>query len=188
MRNELRRLRRGLSPGQQQNAAASLLARIRDLDCYRASARLACYMAIDGEAAPAQLLAHALERGKSCFLPRVAGADRLDFVAYKAGDQLVESNWGIPEPILKEAVDPAEFDLVLVPLLGFSRDCQRLGNGRGYYDRAFAFRLENPDPRPLLLGLAHECQLVESLPAQPWDVPLDAVATPARIYWRGKDG
>ena len=184
LRKRLRALRRDIPSEPQRRAAAALFDQIRDLDCYRESHRLACYMAIDGEASPAQLLQDALTAGKHCYLPRVTGADRLEFIGYQTGDRLVKSAWGIPEPAAGERIRLRELDLVLVPLVGFSRECGRLGSGKGFYDRAFAYRLENPLPGPMLLGLAHECQLLASLPLQAWDVPLDAVVTPERIYWR----
>jgi len=184
LRERLRALRRALSREQQDRAAAALHRRIRKLDCYRDSGRIAFYIAIDGEASPALLLREALTAGKSCYLPRVASAERMDFIAHKAGDQLVEGGWGIPEPASGESIEPDALDLAIVPLVGFSRECGRLGNGKGFYDRAFAFRRGNPRLGPMLLGLGHECQLLDLPPPQAWDVPLDAVATPARMYWR----
>lgn len=198
LRSRLRKLRRAIPPEQQHKAGERLLAMIRELDCFRRSERLALYLPIHGEASPEPLLAHAFEQGKRCYLPRVVGAEAMEFIAYRPGDALLKSSWGIPEPISGAKIEPAKLDLVLVPLLGFSRDGYRLGNGKGYYDRAFAFRLngsgtasangEATAKKPALLGLAHECQLLESPPVRAWDVPLDAVATPARIYWRGKGG
>lgn len=185
LRSHLRRLRRDLPPERQNSAAAGLLERIRDEDFFRAARRVAFYMAVAGEICPDPLLRYALDEGKYCFLPVVAGEHDLDFVSYEAASSLAESRWGIPEPEEGTHIEPRSLDLVFVPLVGFTGDCVRLGNGKAYYDRAFAFRLTSPEPRPLLVGLAHECQLVESLPVREWDVPLDAVATPKRIFYRG---
>ncbi len=185
LRSHLRRLRRNLPPERQNSAATDLLARIRDEGFFRAARRVAFYMAVAGEIAPGPLLRLALIERKSCFLPVVAGEHDLDFVSYEAGSSLKKNRWKIPEPVKGTHIGPRSLDLVFVPLVGFTRDCVRLGNGKAYYDRAFAFRLTSPEPRPLLVGLAHECQLVETLPVREWDVPLDAVATPARIFHRG---
>ena len=68
-----------------------------------------------------------------------------------------------------EEVSP---DLILAPLVGFDRALRRIGQGAGFYDRAFA-RL--PDARRI--GLAWSVQEVDALPTDPWDVPLHAVAT-----------
>ena len=51
----------------------------------------------------------------------------------------------------------------------------RLGMGGGYYDRALAYKRQFPKKPPYLIGVAHACQQVESLPVEAWDVPLDGV-------------
>ena len=170
LRGRLRSLRRAIPPEQQDRTGERLLALVRELDCFRRGGQIAFYLPIHGEASPEPLLAHALEQGKRCYLPRVVGAEAMEFIADRSGDRLLKSSWGIPEPVSGAEVEPAELDLVLVPLLGFSRDGYRLGNGKGYYDRAFAFRLNGPGAasgigdatakKPTLLGLAHECQLL----------------------------
>lgn len=89
------------------------------------------------------------------------------------------NRFGILEPAAIGAPMPAkQFDVVLVPLVAFDRAGNRLGMGAGFYDRAMAFRLNNPKTlRPLLVGLAHHFQEVNSLNAQAWDVPLDVILT-----------
>ena len=184
LREHLRGLRRELSPDQQISATAGLLERIRDQAFFRESTRIAFYVAVDGEVSPRPLLLHALDSGKHCYLPVVAGEHELDFVSYEAGSRLEKNRWGIPEPAEGTHIEPQSLDLVLAPLTGFTLECHRLGSGKGYYDRAFTFRLTSPDSKPMLVGIAHECQLVESVPVRYWDVPLDAVATPERILYR----
>ncbi|MGB0723676.1 MAG: 5-formyltetrahydrofolate cyclo-ligase, partial [Gammaproteobacteria bacterium] len=58
----------------------------------------------------------------------------------------------------------------------------RLGMGGGYYDRALARATRRPGRRPLLIGIGHDFQRVDSLPANPWDIPLDAVITETTLY------
>ncbi len=188
LRHHLRRLRLGLSPERQDSAAAALLERIREQAFFRESARVAFYVAVAGEISPGPLLRHALDEKKFCYLPVIAGEHELDFISYETGSPLAENRWRIPEPVNGTHIAPGSLDLVFVPLIGFTRDCSRLGSGKGFYDRAFAFRLASPEAMPILVGLAHECQLRKSLPVRHWDVPLDAVATPERIFYRGDSG
>lgn len=185
LRRRLRRARNGL--GEAEQAAAALA--VRDLlagqDFFRAARRVAFYRRFDGELDPAPLLAAALDDGKACFLP-VTGRDdpgRLVFAPFDAGTALSENRWGIAEPPAPAApAAPESLDLAFVPLVGFDRRCFRLGLGKGGYDRAFGFRRARPGGPPLLVGLAHACQLTETLPEEEWDVPLDAVATARGIY------
>jgi 5-formyltetrahydrofolate cyclo-ligase len=102
-----------------------------------------------------------------------------------APDTILQPNrYRIPEPAIAAdtVADPSRFDLVLVPLVGFDLVGNRLGMGGSYYDRTFAYRLENKTRHQRLVGLAFECQKCERLPAEPWDVPLDGVVTEAGIY------
>lgn len=184
LREYLRRLRRGLSPEQQTRATGNLFELILAEPFFRESRRVAFYVAVDGEISPGPLLRHALDEGKDCYLPVVAGEHELEFVLHHADSPLEKNHWNIPEPVAGAQIRPDALDLVFVPLTGFTRDCDRLGNGKGYYDRAFAFHMSGAGPRPMLVGLAHECQLLESLPVRHWDVPLDAVATSERIFYR----
>jgi len=73
-------------------------------------------------------------------------------------------------------MDPDQLDVVLVPLVAFDLTCNRIGMGGGFYDRSFEFRKNTPAP-PTLVGVAHAFQQVKDVLAQPWDVPLDFVAT-----------
>lgn len=68
-------------------------------------------------------------------------------------------------------------DVVFCPLVGFTAAGGRIGHGAGYYDRWLA-----EHPPQLAIGLAWDCQLVDELPNEPHDMPLDAVITPTRLY------
>ena len=64
-----------------------------------------------------------------------------------------------------------------VPLLGFDRAGNRLGQGGGFYDRSFDFLLRREAATPLLLGIGFACQELPTLAREAWDVPLAAVMT-----------
>lgn len=68
-------------------------------------------------------------------------------------------------------------DVLFMPLVGFTAAGDRLGQGGGHYDRWL-----EAHPGTVRIGLAWDCQLVESLPVEPHDVPLHAVVTPTRFY------
>jgi len=97
---------------------------------------------------------------------------------------ILEPNfYGIPEPRPIELIDPRTLDLVLTPLVAFDGSGHRIGMGGGYYDRSFAFlRRRRYWRKPHLLGLAYELQKLPAIIPNDWDIPLDAVATEARIY------
>lgn len=94
--------------------------------------------------------------------------------------EFVKNKWGIPEPKMPvEYVQPMMLDMVLVPLLGFDLQGNRIGYGKGYYDRFLPLLR----PKCLKIGLAFEMSLVaDGIPVEPHDVPLDFVVTERNVY------
>lgn len=184
LRKTLRQCRRALGAAQQKAAARRLYRRLVTTSLFRFSRRIAFTMAADGEIDPALLLAAAQVRGKECYLPVLNPIDppRLRFKRWQRGDKLRSNRYGIAEPRHGRYCPPRALSLVLMPLVGFDANGNRLGMGKGYYDRTFAFRRRSVAARPLLLGLAHECQRVDRLQAEAWDLPLDGVVTDGAWY------
>jgi 5-formyltetrahydrofolate cyclo-ligase len=191
LRRRLRAARRALGDRQQRANAEAIVRRLARWSALRRAANIALYVAADGEPDVRDLICRLPKRGRRWFLPVLRGhvEGRLWFVRHRPGDPLWPNRFGIPEPRRRRRViQPVHgLDLVLMPLVGFDARCNRLGMGAGYYDRSLArLRLRQHWPRPLLVGVAHECQRVERLEPQPWDVPLDAVVTEAGFYLRSR--
>lgn len=137
-----------------------------------APARSVALYAPHEDEAPALRLAEALvAQGKTLCLPRVL--DRLGTMAFHAwapGDAMEEGRFGIPCP--SAATPVIAPDAIIAPLVAFDGALNRLGQGGGYYDRAFA-RHEHA----LRIGLGWSVQQMDEVPADPWDLPLHAVLT-----------
>ncbi|MBZ6378752.1 5-formyltetrahydrofolate cyclo-ligase [Pacificimonas flava] len=106
-------------------------------------------------------------------------ADRTPNMIFRACGPLVAGPWGLPQP--DDDCEEIEPDVLIVPLLAATAAGDRLGQGGGHYDR-YLERRTKAGTRPRTIGLAWDCQLVDSLPTEPWDVPLDFLATPSRLY------
>jgi len=123
---------------------------------------------------PTQALINMMLRDKKhCYIPVVQAPHKMIFVEYNASTATQKNHFGILEP--KEHHPQAainKLDLIILPLLAFDHHGNRLGAGKGFYDRALA-RAENP----FLLGLAYASQEVEHIPNDVWDVRLDGVLT-----------
>ncbi len=190
LRQGLRTERRCLSDTSQRHHARELARILGKLPQFLRAQQLGGYWATDGEIDPGPLLKSAQAHHKACFLPvlRPHPRRKLWFVRHEAGDPVRANRYGIPEPDLRNRriSPPWALDLLLLPLVGFDADCNRLGMGGGYYDQTLSYlKTRNHWRRPLLVGLAHECQRVERLEARPWDIRLDMVVTELRIYaWR----
>ena len=88
------------------------------------------------------------------------------------------NRFGLREPLGRQVMRPEKLDALLIPLVGFDANGQRLGMGGGFYDRLLA-RLQRGVKRPQLIGLAHRSQQVLALQTEQWDEPVDIVVTDA---------
>jgi len=181
LRREARAARARLDAAQITRAAQRLCQRLAQLPAFTAATGIAGYMALAGEMDPVPALALAVEQGKRVYVPIIAG-QTLVFATWTPTAAMLRNRFGIAEPAAPaERLEPMALDLVLVPLLGFDAQCNRLGLGGGYYDRSFAAKLDG-EPGPLLVGVAHDSQRLERLEPESWDVPLDCVVTDREIY------
>jgi 5-formyltetrahydrofolate cyclo-ligase len=183
LRSELRSRRRAIQGTARERKARQLALRIDALGLLRAGSRVGLYLATTEELDTIPLLQLALRRGCRVALPRVVHrrADRMRFFDF-TGDMrpahIRRGAFGIREPQGGALRAARELDVVFMPLVGFDLQGNRMGMGRGYYDRHFAFRLRHRQyRRPLLVGLAYAVQQVPALPDAMHDVPLDAIVT-----------
>ena len=132
---------------------------------------VASYIPMGGEADPSLFVATALAANCRLALPHVVDrATPIRFLAWPGEAALVTGPFGLRQP----AADLPELapEIILTPLVGFDRHGNRLGQGAGHYDRAFAAH-----PDAWRIGIAWSLQEVNVLPADPWDVPLHVIAT-----------
>lgn len=116
----------------------------------------------------------AWNEGKSICVPKCRPEERkLDFYRINTYEQLEVVYYNLLEPIPEETqkVDKGMIELLIVPGLLFDRNGFRIGFGGGYYDR---FLSDFPNNR---ISLASNAQIVEGLPAEPFDIPVDSIIT-----------
>lgn len=135
---------------------------------------VACYASLPGEPATEELRAALRDLGVVVLLPRLLADGDLEFAADGGGSQA--GRLGIREP-LGPTVGLERADVVLVPALLVDRRGGRLGRGSGSYDRALARRAAGAP----VVALLHPGELVELLPTDPHDVPVDAVSLPGGV-------
>ncbi|MHA7857601.1 MAG: 5-formyltetrahydrofolate cyclo-ligase [Henriciella sp.] len=134
---------------------------------------VALYLPIGSEIDPKPLMGKLAAAGAKLALPCVQDDGSMVYRAYTRGDMLEQRPFGLLEP--NPEVPEVNPTLVITPLLGFDRNGNRLGYGKGHYDRALT-RLRDQG-RVFVCGLAYFGQEVEEVPAEPHDVPLDWVMT-----------
>lgn len=164
-------LRTSLRAARDRFAAAEIAVPAAFRDRLVRGMTIASYVPIGSEADPSPFARAAVEAGCVVALPHVVDRSRpMRFLAWATEAALVAGPFGLSQPA--DTADELEPDIVLTPLVGFDRSGGRLGQGAGYYDRAFAAH-----PAAWRVGVALSVQEVERLPMDPWDVPLHAVAT-----------
>ncbi len=179
IRRQMRQRRLALT-ARQQASAARKAARfvLQDPDLRRAS-RVALYLPNDGELDPRPLVQHLWRRGVDCYLPVLSHwqPGRLRFARYSRSTRFRINRFGIPEPRTTRLRHAHELDIILMPLVAFDGYGNRLGMGGGFYDRTLGPLVR----RPRLIGMAHIEQYYPRLPAESWDVPLNAIVTGAGL-------
>lgn len=179
----MRHLRRALTPEQQEQAAALMAEHAVNFAPLANASRIALFLSVDGELNTRPLIAKLWQQKKQVYLPVLHpfAAGQLLFLRYTPETLLTPNKLRIPEPPLdiRELITLDRLDVMMVPLVAFDSSGQRLGMGGGFYDRT----LQNWRRHGFLpVGVAHDCQRVERLPAEAWDVPLPAVLTPSRLW------
>jgi len=162
-----------LMPGDRaclERRAAGYLASLID-----GAACVAFYHAVGSELDCGPAIAAAARRGIRIALPHVERRDSpMRFLAWSPGERL-EAGW---QGLVQPCADAAEIipDIIVAPLLGFDSALARLGQGGGFYDRAFAML-----PAAKKIGLGWSIQQHAAIACDPWDMPLDAVVTEAGV-------
>lgn len=180
LRQTLRSRRQQLTPAQQQHAAEQLATIGLTLDEITQAQHIAVYLANDGEIDPTLLIHQLWSARKSVYLPVLSpkGERLMRFREFTPHTVLLTNLYGIAEPNSDALeIGGEQLDTVLLPLVGFDKQGGRLGMGGGFYDATFAFLKQSSTQRPRLIGLAHQCQEVETLIMDAWDIPLTGVLT-----------
>lgn len=183
IRQAVRQRRRELAQEEQARCAHQIAhLAMAQPDVQRAK-RVALFLSFDGELDTRPLIERLWQQGKAVYLPVLHpfSAGHLLFLHYDAHTPLVKNRLNILEPRLdvRQVLPPAQLDILFAPLVAFDAQGQRLGMGGGFYDRTLRdWRTQGPYP----IGLAHDCQQVEAIPTEAWDIPLPAILTPSRRW------
>ncbi len=167
--------KRRLLPQEAQAAAALDFAEqlLRSPLLPHSPAHIAVYLAHEGELNLGPTSDMLWQRGHHLYLPVLAQDGSLHFAHYEKDKPIQKNDFGISEPITTDFKDPQDLDMVLVPLLAFDKENHRIGMGKGFYDKTFAFRKHHQTP--LLIGCAYAFQEVPVFKPEAHDVLMDIV-------------
>lgn len=175
VRIRMRNLRKSL--GSAEIARAEIACSAYTAPFLQHPRKIAGYLAIQGEMPVTTTLHYCRTRGSHTYVPMLNG-ETLMFAELNEHTPMITNRFGIEEPEIPKSdwLSPSDMDIVLVPLVAFDSNCNRMGMGGGYYDKSFAYKSDKQTP-PLLIGVAHAFQEVQCVYPQWWDIPLDRVVT-----------
>jgi 5-formyltetrahydrofolate cyclo-ligase len=177
-RQRLLVLRTGTAPAERRPWGQQIEQRLRALLLQRPRIVLGTYWPFQAEFDPRPLIDWLIAAGSAVALPVVVDKKGpLEYRAWRPGEKLVDGVWNIPIPEKRQVVVP---QAVLAPLVGFDRDCYRLGYGGGYFDRTLAALV----PRPWAIGVGFELSQLETIYPQDFDIPMDEIVTEAGVRRR----
>lgn len=166
IRRKIKSLRLMLSDDEKSTAAREVFDRLEKTAAFMLAEKILMYHSLPDELSTIEFLSKWGKR-KRFYLPRVNGVN-LDILPYDES-RLELGAFHIEEPTGHETTDPAEIELIIVPAVAYDRRGNRLGRGKGFYDRLLR------TTRATTIGVGYDFQIVDELPVEEHDVPVDMV-------------
>lgn len=179
IRTAKKRARKALDPVQRTHWNQQIVHKIVESTAYQTAACLMSYCAMGGEVDLKELHRLACQQGKRVAFPYCVSSTEMIALEPLGAESWEKGRYGIwvPVPSRSKVISPDQLELVLCPCTAFDRQGHRLGMGGGYYDR-FLPRCVNA----VITAVAYEVQRVDTLEAEPWDVPMSCVFTEAEQW------
>ncbi len=173
IRRRVRAQKSMLTEYERRQAADDVFEQLEQLAAFIMSEHILMYHSL-----PDELSTHSFldkwHGNKHFYLPRVNGVN-LDILPYEQ-TSLQLGAFHIEEPQGDETVSIDDIEMVVVPAMAYDRQGNRVGRGKGYYDRLLA------DSKAIKIGVAYDCQLVDEIDTDSFDQPVDIVITQSRTY------
>lgn len=161
-----------LSAAEKTAAARRVFSRLEQSAAFMLAEKVLLYHSLPDELSTREFIDKWSGR-KRFFLPRVNGVN-LDILPYDRS-RLELGAFHIEEPVGDELTDPAEIELIVVPAVAYDRRGNRLGRGKGFYDRLLS------TTKATKIGVGYDFQLVDEIDVEPHDIPMDMVITQTEV-------
>ena len=178
IRTKVLKFRNSLSPSDRVLRDARIATNLESLDCFQKARHILFFWSVKGETDTHAVIEKIIGE-KQLYLPVTRGKSHMQAIPIHKPLRLKVGHEGIPEPTEQ---DPNSFfdhqvELVVVPGVAFDPKGNRLGMGKGYYDRYLA-----SVPHAIRVALAYEEQVLDHLPKDAYDVPVHFIVTDRTIY------
>ena len=169
IRKELLNIRKNIT--EKADKSIIITNKIIDLDIYKDSQVIAIYNSLPDEVDTKYLMDNMLS--KKILLPKIVN-DNIEFIMVNKNTKYIKNNYGILEPIGNLYL--GNIDLIIVPGVAFDKNHNRLGFGKGYYDKYLS------NKTIYKIGICYDKQIVHLLPSNDLDIKMDMVITENRVY------
>jgi len=183
IRKQMLLLRDGMTREEVEFLSKEIIDRVYSMQQFKESNLIMSYVNFRNEVKTVDFIDKCISLGKKVAVPKIVdtGEKRQEIIAVQITgvSHLAKGKFGILEPGEKNlaVIDPSCLDFIVVPGIAFDLNKNRLGFGKGFYDRF----LSRTNTRCIKVGLAYEMQIIESLPFSHYDIPLDFVVTEKRM-------
>lgn len=171
IRRRIKNMRMMLSDLEKAGAAEQVFSRLEQTAAFLMADHILMYHSLPDELSTHRFLKK-WDARKHFYLPRVNGVN-LEILPYDES-RLELGSFHIEEPTGSDMVDPEVLELIVVPAVAYDEKGNRLGRGKGFYDRLLS------TTAAAKIGVAYEFQLLDDIPTEPHDVPMDMVITQTR--------
>lgn len=168
IRRQVKARKTMLDDAERQQAAESIFDTVRNMAAYIMAKRVLLYRALPDELSTSVFFDSAPEN-KTFYLPRVNGLD-LEILPYDRS-RLHLGAFQIEEPDGDDTTDISDIDLIIVPAVAYDKQGNRVGRGKGFYDRLLS------RSRAATIGICYDFQLFDDIDTEPHDIAVDYVVT-----------
>ena len=178
IRGKLLKKRKNIPEALRAIKNKKIMMQLEDLDVFKNAHHILFYYSCNGEVDTTYLIKKYIDT-KQLYLPVIKGKSHFQAIPIKRPLDLKKGFEGVPEPtdVEPNSVYDNKIELVITPGVAFDKHGNRIGMGKGYYDRYFEYNNKSKK-----IALAYEEQMVDSIPKDTYDVPVDTIVTDENIY------
>ncbi len=181
IRQEILRIRNSLSETEIVSNSNIISNKVISTKEFKKAQSIGTYYPIRSEVKTFEIIKHSLATKKTIGLPRIIDSNRIAFFKIMENSfediKFTKGKYGILENLMSDSI-VEEMDLLIIPGIAFDLQGNRIGYGKGYYDRFLSTRKVS-----YIMGLAFENQIIKKIPTTENDIPVDVLVTENRIIF-----
>ncbi len=181
IREEILRIRNSLSETEIVSSSNIISDKVISTKEFKKAQSIGTYYPIRSEVKTFEIIKHSLATKKTIGLPRIIDSNRIAFFKIMENSfediKFTKGKYGILENLMSDSI-VEEMDLLIIPGIAFDLQGNRIGYGKGYYDRFLSTRKVS-----YIMGLAFENQIIKKIPTTENDIPVDVLVTENRIIF-----